>query len=798
MPFRGVFYEDAGEGPVLTEEAFAETLRLFRKGSAGNAAKQIVDLLRRRRLLPLFYNSPAVPILIKLLGLLFGDGNLTRLPDGRAAVAFWGKENDLREVAADIGRLGFAAPRVHSRVRNHRIRTHYREHRFTHTECSIRCGSTALAMLLASLGAPVGNKAAQRYGVPAWIQGAPLWQQRLFLAAFFGAEMSSPAAVSGSDHNFYTPTLSVSKKEPWIENAREFLTEISEMLGRFDIPSYSVSRVHDDDEGIQGRSGRYRLIVPATPEVLIRLYETIGFEYNQEKSAKAAHVAQYLRAKTRAVERRTKVAAEAALLHAGLGMGPRAIHAGLGRPREIPLRFIERSLYEGRKTAPRIGESFESFEEFLSRATTGLGMSGAVWDGIAAIEEVVPPRWVYDFTVDHPAHNFVADGFVVSNCGVRLLRTDLTAAEVRPRLEDLMGAIFHAVPSGVGKGGRIHLDGDDMKQVFRKGARWAVEHGYGEAEDLVACEDGGYLKDADPNIPSRRAVERGKDQLGTLGSGNHFLEVQEVEEVYDPGTAAIFGLFRGQCVVLIHTGSRGCGYQICEDFLRSMEGAIRRYGIRVPDRQLACAPLDSAEGKAYWAAMCAGANFARANRQVITHQVRGAFLRVFGKSPREMAVRVVYDVCHNIGKIEEHLVDGKRRKVCVHRKGATRAFPAGHPEVPDPYRAVGQPVLVPGSMGSASYVLVGTERAMQETFGSTAHGAGRMMSRTQAAKQVEGHRLSQELKKQGIIVRTDSYRGLAEEAPFAYKDVSQVVEVCDQAGISRKVARMRPMGVVKG
>ncbi|MBI3548826.1 MAG: RtcB family protein [Elusimicrobia bacterium] len=415
-------------------------------------------------------------------------------------------------------------------------------------------------------------------------------------------------------------------------------------------------------------------------------------------------------------------------------------------------------------------------------------------------------HWGYGFPVGGVAATDIDAGGVISpggigfdiSCGVRLLRTNLEAGPLKARVPELMDALFAAVPSGVGSEGRIRLDARGMKGVFEGGARWAASAGFGDEEDLRTCEDGGRLSGADPELPSEKAVARGKDQLGTLGSGNHFLEVQEIDEIYDAKAAAAFGLFKGQLVASVHTGSRGCGYQICEDSLRAMRKASQRHRISVPDPQLACAPFSSDEGKEYFAAMCSAANFARANRQVITHRVREAFERGLGISPKDHGVRVVYDVCHNIAKVETHEVGGRKVKVCVHRKGATRAFPAGHPEVPEPYRAVGQPVLVPGSMGTFTYVLAGTQEAMSETFGTTCHGAGRMMSRTQAAKQVHGGDLARDLKSQGIEVRTDSYRGLAEEAPFAYKDVSEVVEACHGSGISRKVARMRPLGVVKG
>ena len=430
----------------------------------------------------------------------------------------------------------------------------------------------------------------------------------------------------------------------------------------------------------------------------------------------------------------------------------------------------------------------------------------AALPGIVGASLAMPDiHWGYGFPIGGVAATAMEDGVVSPggvgydiSCGVRLLRSNLIKSEVESKIPALADALFRAVPSGVGSTGRIHLKREEMKKVFEKGARWAVERAYGDREDLETCEDGGFLESADPDLPSARSVERGKDQLGTLGSGNHFLEIQEVDEIYDERTARVFGLFPGQVTVMVHTGSRGCGYQICDDYLKVMRESVRRHGIALPDPQLSCAPLSSREGKEYLGAMAAAANFARANRQAITHWVREAFMRTLGVGPNDLRMGVLYDVCHNVAKIEEHEIGGKRTRVCVHRKGATRAFPAGHPDVPERYRSVGQPVLIPGTMGTWSYVAVGTERAMKETFGTTCHGAGRAMSRTQAAKQIEGHKLWKELEERNISVRTASYRGLAEEAPFAYKDVNEVVDVCHQAGLSLKVARLKPLAVVKG
>jgi tRNA-splicing ligase RtcB len=385
------------------------------------------------------------------------------------------------------------------------------------------------------------------------------------------------------------------------------------------------------------------------------------------------------------------------------------------------------------------------------------------------------------------------------NCGVRLLRSDLTEDDVRPRLKELMDRLYRKIPSGVGAHRTdIRLSRSQVEEVMAKGARWAVEQGYGWAEDLDRIEEGGRIDRANPDAVSDRAVERGREQVGTVGSGNHFVEVGVVAEVYHPAAAEAFGLAPGLVTVFIHSGSRGLGYQVCDDYLKTMMEAARKYGIELPDRQLVCAPLASDEAKRYIGAMCSAANYAFANRQLMAHKVREAFAEVFGRPATELGMRLVYDVAHNIAKFERHRVNGQEKTVCVHRKGATRAFPPGHPEIPAVYRDVGQPVLIPGDMGRYSYVLVGTHGAYEETFGSSCHGAGRVMSRTQAKKQARGRPIFREFEDRGIIVRAATRATVDEEIPEAYKDVSVVVDVVHHAGIGTKVARLRPIGVLKG
>ncbi len=367
-----------------------------------------------------------------------------------------------------------------------------------------------------------------------------------------------------------------------------------------------------------------------------------------------------------------------------------------------------------------------------------------------------------------------------------------------PRIKDLVGGLYNEIPSGVGSKGKLRLAHNDISNLLLKGSRWAVEHGFGSQDDLERTESGGCLTNADPSLISNKAFDRGRAQQGTLGSGNHFLEIQYVSEIYDEKTSSIFGLFKDQITIMIHTGSRGFGHQVCTDFLVTMEDALKKYKIELPDRELACAPYKSREGQDYLAAMKAAANYAWANRQHISYWTQEVVMKVLGMSPNSLGLNLVYDVAHNIAKEEEHNVNGKTRKLIVHRKGATRAFPQGHPELPETFREVGQPVLIPGDMGRASFVLVGQKQAMDITFGSTCHGAGRVMSRHKAIKKAKGRAIWRELEDKGVIVRTAGKRTLAEEMPEAYKDISNVVDVVHDAGISKKVAKLRPIGVVKG
>ncbi len=414
-------------------------------------------------------------------------------------------------------------------------------------------------------------------------------------------------------------------------------------------------------------------------------------------------------------------------------------------------------------------------------------------------------HWGYGFPIGGVAA-FDMDGGIISpggvgydiNCGCRLMMTNLCHEEIRPHLAKVVNTLFHHVPSGVGSRGELKLSRGEEKKVLVEGARWAVKNGYGSQGDLESMEDGGCLPGADPDAVSDKALERGKDQVGTLGSGNHFLEVEIVEKVFDKEVASVLGIAEGQVAVMVHSGSRGLGHQVCDDYLARLVKHVDKLGLNLPDRQLACAYIQSHEGQQYLSAMAGAANYAWANRQMLMHWTGEALERALGMGPRALGMRLIYDVCHNIAKIEEHRVDGKKMTLCVHRKGATRAFPPGHPALPAKYLKTGQPVLIPGDMGTGSYVLVGIERAMEETFGSTCHGAGRVLSRAAAMKASKGRSIPREMQDRGVLVMAAARGTLAEEIPEAYKDIDEVINVVHGAGLSRRVAKLRAVACVKG
>lgn len=467
---------------------------------------------------------------------------------------------------------------------------------------------------------------------------------------------------------------------------------------------------------------------------------------------------------------------------------------------------IPRSFREDMRVSVRVFATRRLLEAAMQDRSMEQAVNSATLPGLAGNVVVMPDvHQGYGFPIGGVAATHYPEGVISPggigydiNCGVRLLATQIRFEEARPYLSDLATALDKHCPSGVGVKGGVHLSIAELEQVCREGARWAQKKGWASEQDVRRTEEHGNLAGADPGKVSPRAKERGRSQLGTLGSGNHFIEVQVVDEIFDAEAAAAMGLEAGSLTLMIHSGSRGFGHQVCTDAVQSFQGAVKRYGIHLPDRELVCAPLDSPEGQDYLAAMRAAANYAFVNRQLLAHLARQAFEEVFAGKVKNWRLAQVYDLAHNIGKVEKHIIDGKEQTVCVHRKGATRAFGPGTAGIPPEYQKIGQPVMVPGSMGTASWVLTGTQESMTRTYGSACHGAGRVLSRGQAKREVRGEKLIQELATEGIHVRAGSMSGLAEEAPKAYKDVDEVIETVSGAGLARKTARLLPVAVVKG
>lgn len=468
---------------------------------------------------------------------------------------------------------------------------------------------------------------------------------------------------------------------------------------------------------------------------------------------------------------------------------------------------IPRSYKPGMRVDGLIYSSAQLIDQLVADQAPEQVANVAHLPGIQKASLAMPDiHWGYGFTIGGVCATDPAEGGVISpggvgydiNCGVRMVRTNLFYRDVKPRLQELVDELFKKVPAGTGRGGKYKFEPAELRGLLAEGPRALLERELACERDIEFTEARGKLEGANPDLVSERAYERGRSQCGTLGSGNHFLELQVVDAIFHAAAARAMGLEKDMVCAMIHSGSRGLGYQVCDDALRLLRGVPEKYGIELPDRQLACAPVESEEGRHYLGAMRAAANYAWCNRQLLMTQTRECFETVFGQSWQDLGMDQVYDVAHNIAKFEEHEIDGVQKKVWVHRKGATRAFPAGHPEIPELYQSIGQPVMIPGDMGTASWVLIGTEESMQQTFGTTCHGAGRQLSRTAAVRQSKGRRIDQELLNRGVIARAYSWKGLAEEQPDAYKNVDQVVEVVHNAKLSQKVARMRPIGVIKG
>ena len=633
-------------------------------------------------------------ITTKILGYMFGDGCCYRSGKKLFGSAYGTKE-DLRVIKKDLSILNVSSS-IYSRKRKHKIRTRYEFREFETTNHELHIHSQEFLKTLRNLNMPLGNKTRQEIRVPNWIKKAPLTYKRLFLAGFFGAEMSSPKTSSKTC--FMCPTIDQNKIEVLSQNARDFLIDLSLMLEEFGVKNTRVREMDDYKNKYEEKTRRFRLII-SSEEDMLKLWRTIGFEYNKKRQNLANLSSLYILLKKKENEKRVVISKK---IKEYKNKGFRINEVKRIFLSEINERFIERHYYE--KAGQRINLNFISFKDFCKEKLQELESFGCIFDKISKIEKLEGKHKVYDFNI-RDNHNFIANSFIVSNCGVRLLTTNIPKEDFIFKRDQLLAELYKNVPSGVGEGGEFKLSDKEIIEVLNKGSVWALEKGYATKEDIEHTEDNGCIPQADSSKVSQKAKGRGKNQLGTIGAGNHFLEIQEVQEIFDSTVAKVFGLKKDQIVILIHTGSRGLGHQTCSDYILKME---KEYGFHhLPDRELACAPIDSPLGKDYLGAMSAAANFAFANRQVITHQIRKSFHKFFSKTE----IKVVYDIAHNIAKFERFSIEGKKQTLCVHRKGATRSFGPGRKEITKDYRDVGCPILIPGSMGTFSYVLVGTKKA---------------------------------------------------------------------------------------
>jgi len=693
--------------------------------------------LRMRGLLPLSTRNPKLPYLVKILGYLIGNGYIAD------KVVLYGSRSNLEELMRDVERLGFESS-IRSRIRRGRpgIRHEY----------ALHISSRGLRELLIALGAPNGHTSPR---VPSWLLNMPLWMKRLFLASYLGARMRWLGMPIGRIEGLYID------KPRWFKRSEVFLRELSELLREFGVATRIV-----------WSKGSLRLHVDPSPDNLVRLWSRVNYEYNPHKRRLALASVVWLRRISAANRGTAGMLVELVVNNGGIAGALISTSKSGYVPYDV------------------------SFVDWIKGHLDG----DVVWDEVVEVSEEPYAGLVYDITVDDESHDFVAESFVVSNCGVRLIRTELTVDEVRPKLKELVDTIFQLVPAGVGETGHLKLQIPELNKVLEEGVDWAISRGYAWADDKEFIEENGHWVGADSSKVSQRAKERGRGEIGTIGSGNHFTEVQFIQRIFDKNVAKALGIDNeGGVTIMIHTGSRGLGHQVATDYIRLATEKMRQWGLYLPDRELAAIPLKNKEAEDYLAAMRAAANYAWTNRQLITHWVREAFRRVFNRDPDKLGMSIVYDLAHNIAKVEEHVIDeGRIRRVVVHRKGATRAFPAGREEIPRRYRDVGQPVLIPGSMGTGSYVLVGVPTSFQVTFGTAPHGAGRVLSRAAAVRMLPPNKVRAEMESKGIIVRSAESEIISEEAPQAYKDVDRVALVAEAVGMAKRVVRLSPLGVVKG
>lgn len=785
-PFEGVEYKEPQEKLLVYEKKIKKCRFIKDK-------QKIIANLKKKSLFPLKTTNEKLPLLLKIAGYVLGDGT-AYFTKGKGTIWFYGKEEDLETIRKDVAQLGFTPSKIYFRTRKHNIPTKYGLVKFTSEECSFKTTSSSLAALLWALGFPLNNKTEQDFTLPNWLMKLPKWQKRLFLAAFFGAELSSPSTIPANEYNFQQPILSINKKINFLESGRQFLKQIRSLLQEFSVKSELIKERAEYINKNQKISIRLRLVISNTSKNLINLWSKIGFEYNKKRRYLANGAIQYLKLKENIILERENSILKSKELHKK-GIKSSLIYKQL-KSKYVNKRFIERSLYGKRKTSSRVAFNFIGFKDFLEENTAGLGMTGQVWDNLISKEKIDFQDFVYDFNVEDEHHNFIANNFIVSNCGVRTLTTPLMKEDIEKDKQKLADVLYETIPAGLGSTGDIRLTKDEIDEVLVKGAEFAVAQGYGFKEDLKFIEENGRIANAKPANVSDLAKRRQFKQVGTLGSGNHYLEVQYVDEVYDEKAASVFGLKKGQILVSLHCGSRALGHQIGTDYLKELEAASKKYKIPIREKELVCAPFSSPEGQKYYTAINCGINCAFANRQALAHLTRTAFNKALAVEEKE--IKTFYEIGHNTAKLEEHTVDGKKKKLIVHRKGATRAFGPGRKEVTDTYRKIGQPVIIGGTMGTSSFILHGTTLGMEETFGSACHGAGRIMSRHQAKNEFWGENIIKELAKKGIVIRGHSKGGVAEEAPGAYKDVEEVINVMHNSGIAKKVVRMKPLISIKG
>ena len=814
-PFKGIKYKIPSNDIIISEEDITNVLESnnIKKGSW--RYKIIINKLNSRGLIPLKYNSKQVPYILKLMGFLLGDASINFIGKrGDGILNFSGQPCDLEKAREDIKAIGYNPSRVYSKIRNG-----YEDNRFI-------VNASSLVILFEALGVPKGTKTEQQFRIPQWIFKSELWQKRLFLAALFGSELRSPHKRANRKHNFIAPTFPFAKLKELEGNAIDYLSDVNNLLLEFNIKTTCIQK-HREIVTKKGRiSSQLELVISPSCDNLIELWSKIGFEYNKKRTFLANVVVQYLKRKNEYLNKK-KSFINKIRISQNNGISYRKISEEAdnnGFYSKTGVREICVKLEQDKKLVLN-ARNFISFDKYLEESTQYLGNSGLIWEEIEEIKEVAYDDFVYDFTVKHNDHNFIANNFLVSNCiggviatdaenggvispggvgfdincGMRLITTNLTIKDVQPKLKELVNTFFQTVPSGVGCKGFVKINNPQFTEVMEEGVKWCVDNGYGWQEDLERIESNGKIEWADSSKISDKARQRGINQLGTLGSGNHYLEIQHVkpENIVDKELAKKFGIFPDQIVVMFHTGSRGFGHQTATDYLKIFEGAMKKYNISVEDPELACAPFNSPEGQDYYKAMACAANMSFSNRQVILHRIREGFEKVFKQKAEDMEMHCVYDVAHNLARLQEFKVDGKKKKLIVHRKGATLCQGPGNPEISKLYRDTGSPVIIGGSMETGSYLLVGTEKADNETFSSTAHGSGRTMSRHQAKREFRGDQLQKDMEKRGIYVKSGSMSGLAEEAGSAYKEINDVIDALAKAGISKPVTKLIPIGNVK-